>query len=150
MVAWRSSPLSEPGQGIPMMLPNWHPSPVQLLTTISGTPIQPGIKLASSCTVFPSGLLDLVFPFFSFYTILLQCTFFQFPLGGGTRSNLLRSNKLIIKLLTATLLPSGDTLKCPLPCPATITSMATRACAPDQLHRSSLRCFAFLLYLLVF
>jgi len=33
---------------------------------------------------------------------------------------------------------------------ATITSMATRACAPDLLLRSSLRCFAFLLYLLVF
>jgi len=33
---------------------------------------------------------------------------------------------------------------------ATITSMATRACAPDELLRSSLRCFAFLLYLLVF
>ena len=31
---------------------------------------------------------------------------------------------------------------------ATITSMATRACAPDKLLRFSFRCFAFLLYLL--
>jgi hypothetical protein len=32
-------------------------------------------------------------------------------------------------------------------CTVTITSMATRACAPDWLLRLSLRCFAFYLYL---
>ena len=55
-----------------LLLPRRHLTLVSTTTTpsetgdrvITGTPIQPGIKIASSSTVFLSDLLSVVFPFF--------------------------------------------------------------------------------------